>query len=663
MKKIKFLFFTVFLLVSSISNVIVNAESTPYESFIQLAGTDYWGWSQNLYEPSNMFNTGLKKPEDIFYFEGKLYVADSGVRAIVIFDKKGNLLATIGEGILSEPTGVYVTSGYVYVADYGNLMVYKFDHEGNVIHEYGKPDSPLYGKSETYRPLKVSANISEDVYIISEGSTNGIVQINETGEFLGYFGVNSTSVSFRIILQKMIMTNAQKSKMSKIKPPSPINIAIDDDGIVYTGTNASDSTRLKKLNIAGSNVLEGSLVPEDIVDLTVDKDGNIYLVAEYGAIWLYDSFGNLLGVTEVKDSSQERLGAFKQPSGICVDEQQNIYITDKSDSSIHVLHATEMALQIFSGVRLYKEGLYVESMEIWTEVLTLNSNISLAHKAMGKAYFKQNDYANALKEFKLSVNTKGYSEAFWEIRNNWLMDNLTYVFILLIVIFAIKKILNYVDKKKKIYNPLRNAKKRFHATRVYQEMRTPLYILRHPIDLCDYVKRLKKVSWIGAFVIFLWFIISKVVAKYFEGFVFSGITKDQINVTVEILLLLVPFAAFVLSNYLVSTITDGEGSFKNVFTISTLSFAPYFLFNVPLAIITNVLTLNESFLYTFGTMILWAWSFILIFIVIKELHDYTFFKAIKNMLLTIFGMVIILLVVFITYVLIDQVIQFAINFR
>lgn len=661
-KQILSIFILVFLIMCR--PIAAYADSTPYESYIQLAGTDDYGRSQNLYEPVHVFNEEIKKPEDIFYYNKKIYVADSTAGAILIFDEKGDFIQKIGEDTLSQPTGVFVTEEYIYVADYGSLLVFQFEHNGELIHTYDKPDSPLYGKNESFRPTKLAADISNSIYIVSEGGTNGIVQINETGEFLGYFGVNSTSVSFKVMIQKLIFTASQKEKLAKIKPPSPIAIAIDRNGIIYTGTNeASYGERLKKLNVSGKNVLSNSFSPSDIIDLTVDTDGNIFVVTNWSEIWIYDSTGNLLGVLAVIDASQERLGAFKQPSGICIGENHVLYVTDKSNSSVTILKPTEMAEMMFRGVSLYKEGRYIESMNIWQEVLTLNSNISLAHKAMGKAYFKQKDYDDSLFEFKLSADTKGYSEAFWELRNDWLMNYLSYVIVVLFIIFIIKKLLDFMDEKKKIYDPLRKLQLSFKNTRIYRELRTPFYIIRHPIDLCDYVKRLKKVSWAGILIIFLWFVVSKVLAKYCQGFVFTGSSNTQINVVVEVLLLLIPFVAFILSNYLVSTITDGEGSFKNVVIVSTLSFSPYFLFNVPLSLLTNVLTLNEAFIFSFGQFFILGWSFLLLFSVIKEIHDYSFAKAIKNMLLTAFGMVILLLVIFITYVLADQVIKFIINFR
>jgi len=81
------------------------------------------------------------------------------------------------------------------------------------------------------------------------------------------------------------------------KPPSPINISIDDNGIIYTGTNETvEAQKVKKLNIAGKNVLQAMYAPAEITDIAVDKDGNIYVASNYAQVWLYDSFGNLLGL-------------------------------------------------------------------------------------------------------------------------------------------------------------------------------------------------------------------------------------------------------------------------------------------------------------------------------------------------------------------------------
>ena len=69
---------------------------------------------------------------------------------------------------------------------------------------------------------------------------------------------------------------------------------------------------------------------------------------------------------------------------------------------------------------LYQDGNYIESKEIWEEVLKVNSLFDFANLGMGEAHFKEENYAEALESYKLSRNVSGYSDAYWELRNVWI---------------------------------------------------------------------------------------------------------------------------------------------------------------------------------------------------------------------------------------------------
>jgi hypothetical protein len=108
----------------------------------------------------------------------------------------------------------------------------------------------------------------------------------------------------------------------------------------------------------------------------------------------------------------------------------------------------------------------------------------------------------------------------------------------------------------------------------------------------------------------------------------------------------------------VSTISDGEGRVRDVIIGTAYSLFPYALIALPVAIISNVLTLNEIFLYTFSLNIMWVWTGIMLFIMVKEIHNYTFSETVRNVLVTIFTMALFLLTGYILYVLFNQLFDF-----
>ena len=80
---------------------------------------------------------------------------------------------------------------------------------------------------------------------------------------------------------------------------------------------------------------------------------------------------------------------------------------------------------------------------------------------------------------------------------------------------------------------------------------------------------------------------------------------------------------------------------------------------LPLAVLlSNVLTLNESFVYYFLLAAMAIWTAVLLFVVIKETHNYTGKQAVVNFLLTAMMMAIIVIVILLLYLVFAQVIGF-----
>ena len=139
---------------------------------------------------------------------------------------------------------------HIYVADRDAQAVFEFDADGTVLNTYTKPNSPLYGDSLSFLPMKLVVNDAGVMYIICESNTNGIVEISPTdgGTFLGYFGTNYASTDIRTIIYRAILTDAQRAKMVSNIPSTPGNLAIDQKGLIYTVTRGDGMDTLKRLN-------------------------------------------------------------------------------------------------------------------------------------------------------------------------------------------------------------------------------------------------------------------------------------------------------------------------------------------------------------------------------------------------------------------------------
>jgi tetratricopeptide (TPR) repeat protein len=618
--------------------------------------------TQTAYKPIGHFaSTIIQSPEDVYTDNNNhIFIADSGLKQIIEFDLNGHEIRSYGGKVLKDPTGVCVDpKGNVYVADYGNEKVYKFASNGKLLNQFSRPTSPLFGKNSPYKPEKVAVDLRGNIFVIGDGSTNGIIQLSQDGSFLGYFGVNQTQQSVGSFLMNLITTNKQKSQLLSKIPPAPTNVATDSKGLVYSVTSGTDSGVIKKLNIAGGDLLSYGISNDPtLVAITVNQVGDIFVVNGNGIITEYNSSGQLLFQFGGKDDGTNRLGLFKQPTGISVDRSGDLYVTDRDSGMVQVFSTTAFTQMIHNGSNLYDQGFYVQSEKYWKTVLAMNASFGLAHDAMGKAYYQLNNYQKALNEYKLAENKVGYSNAYWEIRHQWLQNNLGWVLELLILFFVLRIIIKQIDKRKKILDPVRSVLRKIKNQRLIAELLFSLRFLKHPIDSFYYRKYENYLSITSASILYVLMFLEYLYAQYQTGFIFNSNSIEHTSLIILITKFFGPIILFIISNYLVSSINDGEGRFKDIYIGTIYSLVPYWLFLLPLTWVSRILTFNEAFIYSFSLEIMICWSAVIVFIMIKELHGYTISETIRNILLTLFCMIISVLVIFILYVLFKQLIDF-----
>ena len=656
---------------------------TPYKTYMM----DGYGTIRETQTAYEAYKTIIKfdeaeicAPMDMCVTDnGYIYVADLGKAdsdatdevndgispRIVVGTLDGHLVTTIGEGTLVAPYGVYVTgNGHVYVADRDAEAIFEFDASGEVLNKYTKPTSPLYGEKTSFLPIKIVVNEAGIMYVVCESNTNGIVEISPTegGTFLGYFGTNFASADLWTIFRRAIATDAQKAQMVSNIPATPDNLAIDDRGLILTVTRGDKSTTLKRLNIAGKNLIEECPGYADIpAAVCAGQHDNIFVVDTQGYIYEYNSEGELLFVFGGLDDGSQRVGLSSIAAAIQTDTEDRIYVLDTDKKQIQVYEPTEFTNLLHEALYLYSKGLYTESKEPLAEVLAMNSMYDYANKAMGRAYFQEENYEMALHYARLAKDTYGYSDSYWEIRNQWLKDNLVTVLILAVVLYVAYKVLSTLDKKKGIFNGVRKGWARAKENTVVSNLTYAGYFMKHPIDGSYGIAREGRASWIAPSIILGIFTIEYVIDKYLSGFLqkfAAGLREGRYEIGSDIGTVLLVVAGLTACNYLVCTINDGEGTVKKIYTYFCYSLTPYVILTPINFALSHVVTKNEQFLIDMTELIMYTWILVLAVMAIKEVNNYTANETFKVIGLTIFTILIMALLIFIIYVLWAQVFEF-----
>jgi hypothetical protein len=144
---------------------------------------------------------------------------------------------------------------------------------------------------------------------------------------------------------------------------------------------------------------------------------------------------------------------------------------------------------------------------------------------------------------------------------------------------------------------------------------------------------------------------------YQTSFLFNDVIAARIDIFEEAVSIFGPIFLFVSANYLVSSIRDGEGRFKDVYVGLSTVLLPAIILLPFTTLISQVLTFNESFIFDFFIGLLYALSGFYLIFMIKEIHYYEVKQTIFNAFITLFTALMMVVMAFIVYLLIGEVVQ------
>jgi hypothetical protein len=125
----------------------------------------------------------LAKPSDVATFDGVIYVADTGLNAVAVFDLKAekvSIMGATGPGSLKCPVAITVDEhGNKFVADSVRGFVIQFDAQNKYVTGYGNPES--------LRPTGVAVD-ERHLYVVNRRADRVEIYDRETRELLRSFG-------------------------------------------------------------------------------------------------------------------------------------------------------------------------------------------------------------------------------------------------------------------------------------------------------------------------------------------------------------------------------------------------------------------------------------------------------------------------------------------
>lgn len=617
--------------------------------------------TQDAYLPVRMMmDLGLRAPKDLFIQDDYMYIADSGNQRILRIDLETLSVEAIGQDVLTSPTGVAADEkGRIYVADYGARKAYRFSPDGVLEMTFEKPESASFGRNSSYMPLKIAPGDDGGVYLVNEGSVAGIVQINGNGDFLGYFAANTVPMSLSDLLRSIFLTKEQQRFYMSRTPPAFANIFRGHDRLIYTINRGEDAV-VKKHAINGTNLLKAArteMLLDHPVDITVALDGRILAVYSDGTIAEYTADGHFICLFAGPSNRTDRVGLFDAPSGIAVDRADNIYVLDERRQMVQVFAPTPAQRSLYAAIKHYNNGEYDDSIRALQRVIKYNDTSYLAHLMLGRNYLQMNEYELARQEFRIAGNKELYSQAYWETRNLWLQDNTGIILAVLLLVFILWLLLGTVRRFRPGF--LKRSKRNtiLNRSRLLRDLAQVPFAIRHPIDNCYNIRTGQTGTMLSASLLFVLAFVLLVFFQVGRGFIFS-VDIGRYSLFYSAVYFTSILGLFLASNFFISSINDGSGTFRQIYIGTAYALAPVFLILPPVIVLSNVLSIDESFFIQAALTFMLAWTLVTIYLMVMQVHDYSFKEGTASLLMTLFFMVVAVLVGSLVLLLLQQVVLF-----
>ena len=586
---------------------------------------------------------------------------------------------------LKGPLGVAVgPHGIIYIADTGNGRVAAFTPNGVFLKDLNVTTSKsLQAQNFKFAPERVAVDARGTIYVVNAGTPYGLAEFNSNGQFLGFFAPNilSFTSTLKYQISKIFQTKAQKSQQASILPPEVNNVYVGPDGYIYT-TSVDVSTRQIRrlndvgtdtLNLPGTNVNYGlpinalptyvfqnimeshssgpvSLTPL-FVSIAASKTGIITALDQLtNYVFQFSRGGKLLYTFGGLDNGNGVLGLFEQPTAVAVAPKNEVLVSDAQESNITVFQPTRFGQLVQEASLLYSQGHYRQAQKPWSQVLAYDTNYDLAHAELGKGYLARGEllgsnpsvlptelgyFAQALHQFYLANDKTDYGTAFSWYRHDWMRINFSWVFLAFLGFWLVVYLLIKVVAPRLRAHPVgfQGAWARNQFVRAFPMM---WRVIKHPAEAFFQLKyEAQGTLYQGLLLIGLAYLMH-LINLMVIAFDFSPLVKGQTNLLYTSSQFLLPLATWIVANYLVGDLYEGEANLSEVITGSAYALVPFILLQLPLAVASHSLVPTDH-IYGVLVGVQLIWVGYLFFTQVRVLHNLEWVQAFKASMMTLVG--------------------------
>ena len=187
------------------------------------------------------------------------------------------------------------------------------------------------------------------------------------------------------------------------------------------------------------------------------------------------------------------------------------------------------------------------------------------------------------------------------------------------------------------------------------------YIYSHPFDGFWLMKR-EKIGGYGFGLSTLALLVITTSLRILNtGYLYESGAVSNFSVWLLALFVTMVVVLYCVANWALTTLIDGMGSFKEIFVALMYAVTPIVITNIPMTLLSNFFVLSESSYYGFFNALIIIFTVFLVLVGNMTIHEFTMFKSIWTLALTVAAMVAIAVMAFLAFNLIQQVWLFIVS--
>ena len=206
-----------------------------------------------------------------------------------------------------------------------------------------------------------------------------------------------------------------------------------------------------------------------------------------------------------------------------------------------------------------------------------------------------------------------------------------------------------------------SSSKREGWNRYQASLKYAFYVMTHPFDgFWDLIHE-KRGTLAAAHTFLFLFLLTRVLKLMLTSFQFISAPIQYINGFEQSASLLLPFLILCAANWAMTTLFEGKGRFRDIYMGMCYALTPYILIQLPLILVSNMITFEEASFYTVLMSFSVVWSVFLVFVGLMEIHDYGPGKTFIFMFVTIFGALVIIFLILVFFSLLNDALAYFIS--